>query len=77
LSFVNLLVLILRRLTLGEHLIRSPLLLMSVMLFILGFQSILLGLIAELTVRTYYESQAKSTYSIRRIVPEPEGVDVG
>lgn len=77
LSSINLLVLVLRRVTLGEHMIRSPLLLMSVMLFILGFQSILLGLIAELMVRTYYESQAKSTYSIRRIVPEPEGADAG
>jgi glycosyltransferase involved in cell wall biosynthesis len=70
LSFLDLLILLIRRLTLGEHLIRSPLLLMSVMLFILGFQSILMGLIAELMVRTYYESQSKATYSIRRIFPE-------
>jgi len=41
---------------------------MGVMLFTLGFQSILLGLLAELTVRTYYESQAKPTYSIRRVI---------
>lgn len=71
-SILDLLVLIIRRLTLGEHLIRSPLLLMSVMLFILGFQSILMGLIAELMVRTYYESQSKATYSIRRIIPASE-----
>jgi glycosyltransferase involved in cell wall biosynthesis len=70
LSLVDLLVLIIRRLTIGEHMIRSPLLLMSVMLFILGFQSILMGLIAELMVRTYYESQSKATYSIRRVLPE-------
>jgi glycosyltransferase involved in cell wall biosynthesis len=72
LSVLDLLVLIIRRLTLGEHMIRSPLLLMSVMLFILGFQSILMGLIAELMVRTYYESQSKATYSIRRILPASE-----
>ena len=71
LSFLDLLILIVRRLTIGEHMIRSPLLLMSVMLFILGFQSILMGLIAELMVRTYYESQSKATYSIRRMLPEP------
>lgn len=71
LSLLDLGVLIIRRITLDEHMIRSPLLLMSVMLFILGFQSILLGLIAELMVRTYYESQAKATYAIRRIYPEP------
>ena len=60
--------LIVRRLLFDEHMIRSPLLLMSVMLFILGFQSILMGLIAELLVRTYYESQAKPTYNVRRII---------
>jgi glycosyltransferase involved in cell wall biosynthesis len=65
-SFLMLVYLLFRRLAYDEHLIRSPLLLMTVMLFILGFQSILMGLIAELLVRTYHESQAKPTYSIRR-----------
>jgi glycosyltransferase involved in cell wall biosynthesis len=67
-SFLVLGYLIIRRLLLDEHMIRSPLLLMSVMLFILGFQSILMGLIAELLVRTYHESQAKPTYNVRRII---------
>ena len=43
----------------------SPLFQTSVMFFILGFQSMLMGLIAELLVRTYHESQAKPTYTIR------------
>jgi glycosyltransferase involved in cell wall biosynthesis len=67
-SFLVLGYLIIRRLLLDEHMIRSPLLLMSVMLFILGFQSILMGLIAELLVRTYHESQAKPTYTVRRVI---------
>lgn len=46
----------------------SPLLQMSAMFFILGFQSILLGLIAELLVRTYHESQRKLTYTIRTVI---------
>ena len=46
----------------------SPLLQMSAMFFILGFQAILLGLIAELLVRTYHESQRKPTYTIRSII---------
>jgi glycosyltransferase involved in cell wall biosynthesis len=66
-SFIMLGVLIGRRILLEEHLIRSPLLLMTVMLFILGFQSILMGLIAELLARTYHESQAKPTYSVRSV----------
>jgi hypothetical protein len=67
-SFLTLGYLIVRRLLLDEHMIRSPLLLMSVMLFILGFQSILMGLIAELLVRTYHESQAKPTYTVRHVI---------
>lgn len=66
-SFVLLAYLIARRLLYDEHLIRSPLLLMTGLLFLLGFQSILMGLIAELLVRTYHESQAKPTYSVRRV----------
>lgn len=46
----------------------SPLLQTSVMFFILGFQSILMGLIAELLVRTYHESQRKPTYTVRIMV---------
>lgn len=66
-SFILLGVLVGRRIVLDEHLIRSPLLLLTTMLFILGFQSILLGLIAELLARTYHESQAKPTYSVRSV----------
>ncbi|HXF85979.1 MAG TPA: glycosyltransferase family 2 protein [Anaerolineales bacterium] len=46
----------------------SPLLLVGVMFIIIGFQSILMGLIAELLARTYHESQAKPTYTIRETI---------
>lgn len=72
LSVVLLVALVIRRLLYNEHLVRSPLLQMTVMLFILGMQSIMMGLIAELLVRTYHESQAKPTYTVRRIIPEPQ-----
>ena len=68
LSILALLIIIIRKLWIGESLVRSPLLQMSTMLFILGFQSILLGLIAELLVRTYHESQDKPTYTVRKVV---------
>jgi glycosyltransferase involved in cell wall biosynthesis len=74
LSLFTLLVLLLRRIFIGEHMIRSPLLLMSTMLFILGFQSILMGLIAELLARTYHESQSKPTYNIRWVVESHQPV---
>jgi hypothetical protein len=38
------------------------------MFFIMGFQSILMGLIAELLARTYHESQQKPTYTIRKAI---------
>jgi len=44
--------------------IQTPLPLVSVMFALVGFLSILLGLVAELTVRTYYESQDKRTYAL-------------
>jgi len=46
----------------------SPLFQTSVMFFILGFQSILMGLIAELLLRTYHESQHKPTYTVRKVI---------
>ena len=68
LSLLSVFVLLLRRVFLGEHMIRSPLLLMATMLLILGVQSIMMGLIAELLARTYHESQEKTTYTIRRVL---------
>ena len=46
----------------------SPFFQIGVMLSILGFQSILMGLIAELLARTYHESQSKPTYTIRAVL---------
>lgn len=42
-----------------------PLLMLSVLLVILGVQFLVMGLLAELIVRTYYESQNKPIYYIR------------
>jgi len=40
---------------------------------IMGFQSILMGLIAELQTRTYHESQNKPTYTVREVInPAPD-----
>jgi len=67
-SAIIMLYLFVRRLFFLVGIASSPLLQMSAMFFILGFQSILLGLIAELLVRTYHESQRKPTYTIRSII---------
>jgi hypothetical protein len=54
-------------LKLFEHVafILTPLPLLFVMAFITGVMSILMGLLAELVMRTYYESQGKSVYLVR------------
>ena len=46
----------------------NPLLLLSVFLFILGIQFILMGLVAELVIRTYFESQGKTPYIIKKLL---------
>lgn len=44
----------------------NPLLLLAVFLFLLGVQFILMGLVAELLIRTYFESQGKTPYIVRQ-----------
>lgn len=46
----------------------NPFLLLAVFLFFLGVQFILMGLIAELLVRTYHESQGKPIYVVKRTI---------
>jgi glycosyltransferase involved in cell wall biosynthesis len=67
-SGVLLLYLFIRRLTEEISVLGSPLFQLGVMFLILGFQSILMGMIAELLARTYHESQAKPTYTIRKTI---------
>ena len=43
----------------GISLIQTPLPLLSCMSFLVGMMSILMGLLAEIMVRTYFESQGK------------------
>jgi glycosyltransferase involved in cell wall biosynthesis len=67
-STLMLLYLFIRKLVEGVTILTSPIFSLAVMFFILGFQSILMGLIAELLARTYHESQKKPTYTIRQIL---------
>ncbi len=46
----------------------NPLLLLAVFLAIVGVQFILMGLLAELSIRTYHESQGKSVYVVREVI---------
>ena len=44
---------------------RTPLLLLTVFLIIVGIQFILMGILAEILIRIYHEPNSKSTYSIK------------
>jgi glycosyltransferase involved in cell wall biosynthesis len=67
-SFVTFIYLFARKIIASTSVTASPLLPLAIMFLILGFQSILMGLIAELLVRTYHESQRKPTYTVREII---------
>ena len=51
--------------------ISTPLPLLVVLSFITGVMSILMGLIAEIIMRTYYESQGKQVYLVRDTINCP------
>ncbi len=65
---IGIVFLFVRKFLQGTGVVNSPIFILSSMLFVLGVQSILLGLIAEMMVRTYHESQSKPIYSLRYVI---------
>jgi len=51
---------------------RMPMLLLGTLLILVGVQLITMGLLGEIIVRTYYESQKKTIYVIKEIAGEGE-----
>jgi len=52
----------------GYSMIQSPVLLLAAMTFLVGVMSIFMGLLAEILIRTYFESQQRATYAVRELV---------
>ncbi|MCF8239014.1 MAG: glycosyltransferase family 2 protein [Saprospiraceae bacterium] len=52
----------------GQDIWGKPLLILGVLLVIGGIQFITIGIIVEIMMRTYYESQNKTVYKVRRII---------
>jgi glycosyltransferase involved in cell wall biosynthesis len=50
---------------------RNPLLVLTAMLVTATIQFILMGLLAEILIRTYHESQNRPTYAIKDIIESP------
>ena len=56
----------------GVSMISTPLPLLAAMTFLVGVLSILMGLLAEIMVRTYFEAQNRPHYLIRKLYNFPE-----
>jgi glycosyltransferase involved in cell wall biosynthesis len=65
------------RLVLGIPLANRPILLVGVMLVLIGLQFICSGLLAEVLVRTYHESQGKKIYTVRKVIDAEPGDGAG
>ena len=68
------------RIVLGIRLGGRPIVLLAVLLGIVGIQFISIGLLGEMLVRTYHESQAKPIFRVRevrdaRVPPGSESID--
>jgi glycosyltransferase involved in cell wall biosynthesis len=57
-----------QKIALGVSMIQTPLLLLSAIFFLMGFQTLLMGLLSELVMRTYHEARGKPIYHIRTIL---------
>lgn len=62
---VSLLISLIMKYTTGPGMTANPLFLLGVMMMLMGVQFLTLGLIGEVTVRTYFESQGKPSYAVR------------
>ena len=49
----------------GISFILTPLPILAIVMFAVGVQFLLMGLLAEMLVRTYHESQSKPIYAVR------------
>jgi glycosyltransferase involved in cell wall biosynthesis len=56
-----------QRIFLGIELAGRPLVLLGILLTLMGFQFITMGLLGELLVRTYHESQGKPVYRLAEV----------
>lgn len=63
---INLYLLILK--ILGHDIWGKPLLILGLIFLLGGIQLITIGILAEIAVRTYFESQQKKTYNVRRVL---------
>ena len=72
-GMINVYLLVLK--IMGEDIWGRPILILGFMLILAGIQLITTGIIAEIIVRTYFESQDKKTYRIKGLYTGEQEVD--
>ncbi len=58
------------KLVLGQNIGNRPLLILSVLFFLTGVQLLCFGLLAEVMMRTYHESQNRPIYRVRDVITQ-------
>lgn len=64
---------------LGQDIWGKPILILGLIFLLGGIQLITIGILAEIAVRTYYESQNKKTYQVRKVYQKekvPETLEI-
>jgi len=64
------------RVVLGVRLAGRPIVLLAILMVVVGVQFVSLGLLGEMLVRTYHESQRKPIYRVREVMEPAKGVPV-
>ena len=64
-AIINLYLLVLK--IMGHDIWGKPLLILGLIFLLGGIQLITIGILAEISVRTYFESQNKKTYTVRKV----------
>ena len=70
LSFLAGVATILMKIFNGEDMTGNPIFMLCILLALIGMQFISIGILGEINIRTYYESQDKPTYVVRERFPE-------
>jgi glycosyltransferase involved in cell wall biosynthesis len=72
-AIINIYLLILK--IMGHDIWGKPLLILGLILLLGGIQLITIGILAEVNIRTYYESQNKKTYQVRKVFRMQQELD--
>jgi len=71
-SFISVVTVLYLKVFKGISMILTPLPLLAAFTFLVGIVSLLMGLLAEMLVRIYFESQGRTSYHVRELINFPK-----